>query len=107
LRALALDGTNVSVTMLDDSRGRIARASIWVLLALSVPYALMMVATGIFFGLWNAANPLLTAVWALVVTSPVWLAIMLAICRRNPRRSIYVAIFSWLAAGLLLTYIYG
>src|SRR4051794_41548581 len=92
--------------MLDDSRGRHPRASHWVLPALSVPYALMMVATGIFFGLWNAADPRLTAVWGLVVTSPIWLAIMLAICRRNPRKSIYVAIFSWLTAGVFFSFLY-
>lgn len=92
--------------MIDRRLGRIARTSIWILLALSVPYALMMIATGIFFALWNAANPLLTLVWVLIVTSPIWLTLMLVYSRRNPRRSNYVAIVSWLTAGLLLTYIY-
>lgn len=93
--------------MFDRSRGRIARASIWVLLALSVPYALMMTATGIFFALWDAPDPRLTIVWVLVVTAPIWLTLMLVFCRRNPGRSIYAAIFSWLTAGLLLAYLYS
>lgn len=83
-----------------------ARLSLWVLLALSVPYALLMTATGIFFGLWNAPDPLLTAVCILVVTAPIWLALMLFICRKSPGSSTYVATFSWLTAGLLLFYIY-
>ena len=91
---------------IDPSRGRIARASLWVLLALAVPYALMMGATGIFFGLWNAPDPRLTVVWILLVTSPLWVALMLVYVRRNPRTSNPVAIFSWVIAGLLLAYIY-
>jgi hypothetical protein len=88
------------------NQSRLARASLWVLLALSIPYALMMTATGVFFGLWNAPDPLLRAVWMLIVTSPIWLALLMVISRANPRRSLAAAIFSWLAAALLLSYVY-
>ena len=77
------------------------------LLALSVPYAVMMTATGIFFGLWDAPDPLLRVVWVLVVAAPFWLAFLLVVSRANPGRSIGAAIFSWVTAGLLLSYIYG
>lgn len=95
------------VNATDGSLRRVARASIWVLLTLSVPYALMMIATGVFFGLWNAPNPRLTLVWTAIVTSPLWLALGLVLSRRNPRGSVYAAILSWLVAALLLTYVYG
>jgi heme A synthase len=94
------------VDAIDSNRGRIARASLWVLLALAVPYALMMGATGVFFGLWNAPDPRLTVVWIFLVTSPLWLALMLVHARRNPRTSNPAAIFSWITAGLLLAYVY-
>ena len=100
-------GTKSHVTKTDRSRGRIARLSLWALLALSIPYALMMTATGIFFGLWNAPDPVLTIVWILVVSAPIWLALMLVICRRHPGSANYVAIVSWLTAAALLTYVYG
>jgi hypothetical protein len=77
-----------------------------VLLALSVPYAVMMSATGIFFGLWSAPDALLTIVWVLVVTAPIWLGLVLAVSRGNPRRWVGAAIFSWVTAALLLSYIY-
>ena len=90
----------------NSKQERLARASLWLLLALSVPYALMMMATGIFFGLWNASDPILTIVWIFVVTSPIWLTLLLVYSRRNPGRSSVVAIAGWLIAGALLIYIY-
>lgn len=92
--------------MNENRWGRVARTLLWTLLALSVPYALLMSATGIFFGLWNAPNPLLTIVWGLIVTSPIWLTLLIVLSRGSPLKSIGAAIFGWLTAGLLLFYIY-
>lgn len=46
-----LSTTQLCVDTMQSARGRLARALLWLLLALSIPYALMMGATGVFFGL--------------------------------------------------------
>ena len=88
------------------SRGRLARALLLLLLVLSIPYALMMVATGVFFGLWDAPNPVLTIIWVLIITSPLWVGLLLVVSRKHPHRSNFLATVGWLIAGLLLVYVY-
>ena len=101
-----MPGPNRRMSMNEDRWGRVARVSLWALLALSIPYALLMIATGIFFGLWNAPDPVLTIVWGFIVTSPIWLTLLIVLSRGSPRKSVAAAICSWLAAALLLLYIY-
>jgi predicted neutral ceramidase superfamily lipid hydrolase len=75
----------------------IARLSLWLLLALSVPFAALMLWGGIVWGVWMHASLLNTFTWLVEVTSPIWIALTILGSRAYPQRSLLIAVMAWAA----------
>ena len=84
-----------------DSR-LMGRLSLWLLFAFAVPYALLMLVTGVVWAVW-ISGPLVTVAWVCTVFMPVWILAIIFYLRRAPHHAGAVVGAAWAMVVALVT----
>ena len=88
---------------------RIGRWSLWLLLALAIPYAGLVFYSGLVWGVLVVGEPLNKLWWFVAVGLPIWVWLAMVGRRAYPRHSLLIALVPWLMLAGLVTWglLYG
>ena len=90
------------VRVMNPWSARIGRWSLWLLLALAIPYAGLIFYSGLIWGVLVVGEPIIKVLWFVAIGLPIWVCLAMIGCRTYPRQAALIAIVPWLILSGLI-----